>query len=113
MNYAYVLAFGPSRHRAWVVVQRPLGCSLGSREKPLGGLLEAVLRHRGAVLGSLGASFTPPGGRSGASWEAFGGLFGHLGGLLGPPVGLLGRKAWIFGLRSPLLGFLRAVLGRY
>ena len=33
---ADLLAFGPSRHRACVVVQRPLGYSMGSREKPLG-----------------------------------------------------------------------------
>ena len=35
------MAFGPSRqsrHRAWVVSQRPLECSLGSRGRSLGGL---------------------------------------------------------------------------
>ena len=80
---------------------RPIIRSLGSRGKPLGGLLEAVLRHRGGSVGLSWGLFYTSWGRFGASWEAFGGLFGHLGGLLGPPVGLLGRKAWIFGLRSP------------
>ena len=64
----YLLAFGPSRHRAWVAGQRPLECSLGSRGRPLGGLLEAVLKPLG---GSLGASCGP-----------LGGLWGPLGGLL-------------------------------
>ena len=63
----YLLAFGPSRHRAWVVGQRPLECSLGSRGRPLGGLLEAVLK--------------PLGGRFGASWGLFGASSGHLRGL--------------------------------
>ena len=52
---ADLMAFGPSRHRAWVVGQRPLGCSLGSRGRHLGGLLEAVLETLGG-LGPLGAS---------------------------------------------------------
>ena len=75
----YLLAFGPSRHCAWVVVQRPLRCWLGSREKPFGG----------PARGSLEAS----GGCSGAAWGLFWaswGLLGLLGGLLRPPGGLLG-----------------------
>eukprot|EP00959_Pyramimonas_sp_CCMP1952_P399110 8362999-Pyramimonas_sp.AAC.1 len=51
------VAFGPSRHRAWVVVQRPLGCSLGSRQKPLGGLPEAVWRPLGGLFWSLPGPF--------------------------------------------------------
>ena len=58
-------AFGPFRHRAWVVAQRPLECSLGSRGRPLGGLWEAVLRPLGGgfwgflgpLLDLLGASW--------------------------------------------------------
>ena len=41
---SYVLAFGPCRRRAWVVGQRPLEYSLGSRGRPLGGFLEQVLK---------------------------------------------------------------------
>ena len=70
----YLLSFGPSRHRAWAVGQRPLECSLGSLGKPFGGLLEAALK--------------PLGGRFGASW----GLFWASGGLLGPLGGLLGAS---------------------
>ena len=73
------MAFGLSRHRAWVVGQRPLGCSLGCSLEccgwPLGGLLEAVLRPLGRVFWS--------------SW-------GLLGALLGLPGGLLRRKAGFF-----------------
>ena len=36
----YLVAFGPSRHRAWVVGQRPLACSLGSHGRPLWSLWE-------------------------------------------------------------------------
>ena len=38
----YLVAFGPSHHRAWIVGQRLLGCLLVSLQKPLGNLLEAV-----------------------------------------------------------------------
>ena len=76
---ADLVAFGLSRHRAWVVGQRPLGCSLGCSLEccgwPLGGLLEAVLRPLGCL---------------------FWGSWGPLGALLGPPGGLLRRKAGFF-----------------
>ena len=39
---ADLMAVGPSRHRAWVVSQRPLECSLGSRSRSLGGLMAAL-----------------------------------------------------------------------
>ena len=75
----YPAACGKSRHRASsvAVVRDGIGGILDVRwdiyrERPLGGLLGAVLRHLG--------------GRLGASW----GLF--LGGILGPPGGLFGHK---------------------
>ena len=41
--YIYILmAFGPSRHRAWLVGQRDREYLLGSRGRSLGGLCEAV-----------------------------------------------------------------------
>ena len=76
------MAFGPSRHRAWVVVQRPLGCSLGSR---------------GPLLGLLG----PPGGLLGASWGGKLELSVRvppLGPLLGPSWGLIGLSQTLLGL---------------
>ena len=57
------MAFGPSRHRAWIVGQRALECSLGSRGGPFGGLLEAALKPLG---GRIGASIGPLGGLLGA-----------------------------------------------
>ena len=94
------MAFGPSRHRAWVVGQRALECWLGSRGRSFWGLLEAVLRRLGAVLkplgascGPLGASWGPLGAEGsichfvvpllGPSWARLGGLLDRLGGLLG------------------------------
>eukprot|EP00959_Pyramimonas_sp_CCMP1952_P087954 1840299-Pyramimonas_sp.AAC.1 len=59
---------------------KPTGCSLGSRGRPPGGLLEAVLK--------------PPWGRFGSSW-------GPPARLLGPPGAPLGRKARMFA-RVPL-----------
>ena len=88
------MAFGTSRHRAWILGQRPLGCRLGPLGRHLGGLLETVLRH----LRSL----------SGASWGPSGGLLGHLGGflrLLGasrPPAGGPGGSSWGGGLEMPV-----------
>ena len=88
--YRYLLAFAPSRHRAWVEGMRPIGCSLGVLESLLGGLFEAVSRLLGgpscggllgAVLGPLGVVF----GR-------LGGLLGHLGSFLGSPEGLSGAS---------------------
>ena len=74
-------AFGPFRHRAWVVAQRPLECSLGSRgTTPFGGFWAAVLKPLGEPFWGLFGSF---GGLLGAS-------LGPLGGLLGPSWGLLG-----------------------
>eukprot|EP00959_Pyramimonas_sp_CCMP1952_P140787 2946573-Pyramimonas_sp.AAC.1 len=61
--YMYILAFGPSRHRVWVVGQRVLEYALGSRGRSLGGLLDTVLKRLGC---RFGASW-------GFSW-AFGGV---------------------------------------
>ena len=85
-----------------------VGCSLGSRGEPPGGLLEAVLKSLGGrlgcllgpLLGFLGAS----GGVFGASW----GLFGASWGLLGS---LLGRKARFFSSWSLSEAPLGPVLG--
>ena len=61
------MAFDPSRHRAWVVSQRPLGCLVGFRGGPLGG--------------SFGSSWEPFGGFCWASsrplrasWRPLGGF---------------------------------------
>ena len=91
-------AVGPSRHRAWVVVQRPLRCSLGSREKPFGGLPEAVWRPLG---GCFGASFGP-----------LGGLLGPLGGLSGPLGAFLGRRRALLARLTHMEAALGASLGR-
>ena len=79
---ADLTAFGPSRHRAWVVVHRPLGCSLGCRGRPFEGLLEAVLTLPGARFGAslglgclgslLGVSWGPLGGLLEACWRSQG-----------------------------------------
>ena len=70
----YLVAFGLSRRRAWVVGQRLHVCWLGSRGWPLGGLWEAGVR--------------PLGGRFGASWGLFGAFWGSLLGVFG--------AAWVF-----------------
>ena len=77
---ADLVAFGPSRHRAWVVSQRPLECSLGSRGRSLGGLMAPPLRPLG---GRFGASW----GLFWASWEPLGASWGPLGSLLGGTFG--------------------------
>eukprot|EP00959_Pyramimonas_sp_CCMP1952_P194522 4067523-Pyramimonas_sp.AAC.1 len=52
----YLTAFGPVRHHAWVMSQRPHGCGLGPGDYPLGALLEAAAVPLGGnVLGPLGA----------------------------------------------------------
>ena len=99
----YLMAFGPSRHRAWAVVQRPLECSLGSRGRPLGGLLVQVLKPLGGRFGAFWGLFW-------ASWGPLGGLLGLLGTLLGAP-GPLGRRTRIFDSRSPSRAPLGAILG--
>ena len=78
------MAFGPSRHRAWVVGQRALECSLGSRGRSLGGLLEAVLRR---LRGRLGAVLGPLVGFLWASWGHFLGPKKRRGDRLGPIFG--------------------------
>ena len=60
----YLLAFGPSRHRAWVVGQRPIRYSLGSLgevRKLVGGSVEACW---GPDCSFLGDAF----GLMGLSW---------------------------------------------
>ena len=52
------LPFGISRHRAWVVGMRPIGCSLGSLGRLLVGLLEAVSKPLGPVLEPLLGPFS-------------------------------------------------------
>ena len=72
----YLVAFGPVRHRAWVVGQRALECWLGSRGRSFWGLLEAVLKRLGgcfeASWGLLWASWGPLLGLLGASWGPWG-----------------------------------------
>ena len=77
MILAIRMAFGLSRHRAWVVGQSPQGCFLGSLRRALGGL--------------QGGSFAALGEPVGASWGPLGGLLEPLGGISGPPGGVLGR----------------------
>ena len=113
----YLVAFGQSRHRAWVVGQRPHGCWLGSRgwpvcRGPLGGSLEASW---GPFWGLLG----PHSGLVGASWGVLGGSWGPLGASLGPlgaSLGHLRAEDSIFQFFVPLLGpcwaRLESLLGR-
>ena len=65
----YLMAFGLSRHRAWVVGQR----ALKSQRGLVVGLSGASWRYfggfLGAVLDPLGAWFGPLGSLLGASWE--------------------------------------------
>ena len=77
---ADMMAFGPSRHRAWFLGEKPFGCLMGS----CGRRLKASWRTFG---GLLGGSWGPLGASSwGASWKPLGGLLGVGGswGLLGP-----------------------------
>ena len=126
--YRYLVAFGPSRHRAWVVGQWPLGRSLGSRGMPLEGFLKTGLRLLGSRFGaSWGFCWASWGllGLLGGSWRPLGSSRGLLGAegsdfrfvftLLGPSWGrlgtLLGRLGALLGPLGGLLGRLGAVLG--
>jgi hypothetical protein len=70
-------AFGPSRHRARVVAEKPLDCSLGYRGTPLAGFWAPVLKPLGGPFWGLLVFF----------WCLSGASLGPLGGLLGrgPP----------------------------
>ena len=99
----YLMAFGLSRHRAWVVRQTPLdlvGISWCASRGPLETSFQASWRPFWVFWGSLRASRGP----LGASWVPLGGLLGPLGALLGPPWALSGRKARFFRFVVPLLG---------
>ena len=50
---SYPNACGKSRHRAWDVNYMPIGCSLGYRGRPLGGLLVAICKPLGSRPGPL------------------------------------------------------------
>ena len=100
--YIYLVAFGQSRHRAWVVGQRPHGCWLGSRGWPVGGPWEAVWRPLGGRFGASWGLIWAFWGPLGASWGALGGLLGPLWGLLRPPWGSFGRKTRFFSFFPPL-----------
>ncbi|CAK0836235.1 unnamed protein product [Prorocentrum cordatum] len=63
------MAFGPSCHRACVVGMKPIGCSLGSRGGPPGGLLRASWGPPGASWAPLGASRGPLAGHGALSDE--------------------------------------------
>ena len=116
----YLLAFGPFRHRAWVVGMRSRGCSLGSFERPLAGLLEVVSKPLGGYVGASWGLFWASWGPLGASWEPLGVFWGRLGAegsdfrlglpLLGPSWGRLGA---LLGRVGSLLGRLGALLGRF
>ena len=105
--YVYPAACGKSRHRASpacsvAIVREGIGGILDVRwdiyrERPLGGLLEAVLRPLGGCLG--------------VSWGPLGVLLGLFGGLLGPPGGLFGHKDRVVGVYSPSWTSLGAVWG--
>ena len=49
------MAFGPSRHRAWVVGQSPKRCFLGSLRRALESLFGWPREPLGGLLGALGA----------------------------------------------------------
>ena len=109
-----------------VVGQRPLECTLGSRGRSLGGLLETVLKSLGAVVGPPGASFGLLGslvGPLGGLLVASGGLLEASWGPLGASWGLLGAEGSNCPFGSPdwalswsrlggLLGRLGGFLGR-
>ena len=123
----YLVAFGPSRHRAWIEGQSPQGCFLGSLRRASRGLLGPVLRPLswllgppGGLLGAswgllgpswglLGASWEPPEGLLGASWGPLGASWGHLGASWGP----LGAESWIFQFVVALLGRFCGRLGAF
>ena len=90
--YQYLMAFGLSRHRAWLVDKRARGCWWGSRGWPIWGSWETSGARLGVVLGPLGASLSLLGaylGPLGAPW-------GHLEGSSEPlaaSCGLL-RASW-------------------
>ena len=86
----YLVAFGPSSHRAWVVGQGALQCSLGSPGRSLGCLKWYFRGLFGAGLGPLGAWFGPLGGLFWASWGLLGASWGPLGASRGPLRALLG-----------------------
>ena len=75
----HLLAFGPSLRRAWAAGQKPLECSLGSRGRPLGGLVEAVLKPLGSRFGASWGLFWASWGPLGASWGSLGASWGPLG----------------------------------
>ena len=106
-TYIYLVAFGPSRHRAWVLGQRALQCSLGSPGRPLGCLKWYFRGLLGAVSGPLGACFGPLLGLLGPAW----GLLGASWGLLGPSWGLLEASWAVLGASWDVLGPSWAPLG--
>ena len=117
---ADLLAFGPSRHRAWVVGQRPLECSFGSSGNeasrgPLGGSFEASWGPFWGLLGPLlglfwaswgvmGASWVPLWGFLGASWGLLGASWGPLGASWGPLGAPCGPLAGLLGVSWGFLG---------
>eukprot|EP00959_Pyramimonas_sp_CCMP1952_P471561 9498613-Pyramimonas_sp.AAC.4 len=125
----YIMAFGLSHHRAWVVGQRALECSLGYRAKCFGGLVETILMRPGSCLGAswglFWASRGPLSGLLGISWGLLGASRRPLGGFLGPPGGFLrprsrdvlsgclgGRRGALLGRAGAAFGASWAVLGR-
>ena len=131
----YPAACGKSRHRASpacsvAIVREGIGGILDvrwdiSRERPLGGLLEAVLRPLGGCLGAswgplwasrrpLGASWGPLRAQGSncrcffplldLSWGCLGAILGCLGRLLGRFEALLGRLGTLLGASRDVLG---------
>eukprot|EP00959_Pyramimonas_sp_CCMP1952_P324936 6801227-Pyramimonas_sp.AAC.1 len=87
-GFKYLFAFGPSRHRAWVVGMRPfdihwnllgrlLASLLGADSKPLGGRFGANCRF--APPPPLGPPLGPSWGSPSASWSVLWAPRRHLG----------------------------------
>ena len=79
--FCYLLAFGPSRHRAWMVGQRPHGC-----------WLRLWLPSRGPLGGSCEAAWVPFWGLLGPIWGLLVASWGLLGASWGAPWGFLGAS---------------------
>eukprot|EP00959_Pyramimonas_sp_CCMP1952_P437351 9156965-Pyramimonas_sp.AAC.1 len=70
------MAFGTSRHRAWVAGLRPLRWLMGSGGRCLGSVLEAVFKPLGGLLGACCGHF-------GDTWRPVGGSLWQPGAVLG------------------------------
>ena len=115
----YLLAFGPSRHRVWVVDKRPFRGLFDLFGRPLTDLLEVswgplggIFCLWGGILGHLGVSWGLLEGLLAVSGATLGGRVRNVSS--GSPLGPLSGSSWgpsgsAWGRRGPfcdMLGFL-------